>query len=80
MLSFRVAMSFKNNHYDWLVFPTVNLNHSHSLQKIQINQQSDNSRHAENSRNQAMNESYFYRKNSDEVKNIQHNRADDGIF
>ena len=51
-----------------------------SLQKIQINHQTDNSRHTENSYNQAVNESYFYRENSDEIDYVENHRADYRIF
>ena len=50
------------------------------LQKVEVNVQQNNSRHAENADNQAMNKCNFYRDNSDKVYNVKNNCSRDAVF
>ena len=50
------------------------------FQELQINYQRDNAGYSEHSSDKAMNESYLYRKDSNEVENIKHNRSNDAVF
>ena len=50
------------------------------LQKVEVNVQQNNSRHAENADNQAMNKCNFYRENADEIYNVKYNCSRDTVF